>query len=84
MVDPEMELEFSIKTVDYINSVIKKLSKVPKYKTELGQKITLEVDELIKHLDARKAQVNAKIKQISNEIIEMTEVIADATAEDWL
>ena len=83
MLDPEVELELNIKAVNYIDSVIKKLSKAPRYKTELGQKTTLEIDELIKQLDAKKAQINAKIKRISNEIIEMTEVIADATTKDW-
>ena len=84
MIDPEVELELNVKAVNYIDSLIKKLSKAPKHKSELGQKTTLEIDELIKHLDAKKAQLNSKIKRISNEIIEMTEVIAEATAEDWL
>ncbi|MBP5470041.1 MAG: hypothetical protein J6Z11_12445 [Candidatus Riflebacteria bacterium] len=82
MIDPETELELNIRAIKYIDSLISKLSKAPKYKSELGQKQTLEIDELIRHLDSKRAQLNAKVNSLSDEIITMTEVIADATAED--
>ena len=80
--DPEVELELTIKAIKYIDGLTAKLSKVTKYKRELGPKITLEVDELLKHLDAKKAQLQSKVNSLSDEIIAMTEVIAEATDED--
>jgi len=77
--DPELEIKETIKTINYIEEVIKKLDKSKKYKA-LDQN---KVESLTKYLESKKVQLSKKIDTLSEEIISAVEVLAEVNQSDY-
>lgn len=77
--DPELEIKENLKTINYIEEVIKKLDKSKKYKTLDQDKIEC----LTKYLESKKKQLNRKIDRLTDEIVAAVEVLAEVDQSDY-
>jgi len=77
--DPELEIKEYLKTINYIEDVIKKLDKSKKYKA-LDQN---KIESLTKYLESKKVQLSKKIDTLSEEIISAVEVLAEVNQSDY-
>ena len=77
--DPELEIKENLKTINYIEEVIKKLDKSKKYKTLAQDKI----EYLTKYLESKKKQLNRKIDRLTDEIVAAVEVLAEVDQSDY-
>ena len=77
--DPELEIKENLKTINYIEEVIKKLDKSKKYKTLAQDKIEC----LTKYLESKKKQLNRKIDRLTDEIVAAVEVLAEVDQSDY-
>ena len=77
--DPELEIKENLKTINYIEDVIKKLKKKKKYKTLDQDKIEC----LTKYLESKKKQLNRKIDRLTDEIVAAVEVLAEVDQSDY-
>ena len=77
--DPELEIKENLKTINYIEDVIKKLDKSKKYKTLDQDKIEC----LTKYLESKKKQLNRKIDRLTDEIVAAVEVLAEVDQSDY-
>jgi len=82
MLDPEVELELNVKARKYVDELISKLNRAEKYKSALGKDYQ-KIQELISILEIKENKITKKIDRLSNEIVEMTEIIADVTEADF-
>ena len=77
--DPELEIKENLKTINYIEEVIKKLDKSKKYKTLDQDKIEC----LTKYLESKRKQLNRKIDRLTDEIVAAVEVLAEVDQSDY-